>query len=59
MDNAYVEAGVTLAEQYKAAGRTADAIKVLKTVLARNPSDTTIPPILAGYEASATPTATP
>jgi tetratricopeptide (TPR) repeat protein len=59
MDNAYVEAGVTLAEQYKNAGRLADAIRVLKTVQARVPSDATVPPILKEYEASATPTATP
>jgi putative inorganic carbon (HCO3(-)) transporter len=56
MDHAYVDGGQMLAEQYRATGRLAKAIEVLKLLQAANPTDTTTAPLLQQYEASATPT---
>jgi cytochrome c-type biogenesis protein CcmH/NrfG len=59
MDNAYVDAGEMLADQYKQAGQVGKAIAVLKKLAAANPTDTTVAPILQQYEASSTATSTP
>ena len=54
MDHAYVDGGELLADQYRAAGRTADAIDVLKKIIVANPTDTSAPQMLTQIEASAT-----
>ncbi|HEY5540310.1 MAG TPA: O-antigen ligase family protein, partial [Coriobacteriia bacterium] len=59
MDNAYVDGGEMLAQEYKATGRLTDAISVLKRLQAANPTDTSVAPLLQQYEASSTATATP
>ncbi|MDR3685357.1 MAG: O-antigen ligase family protein [Coriobacteriia bacterium] len=56
MDQAYVEAGETLAQQYKDMGRPADAIATLKVLLGTAPGDTTVAPMLKQFESSSTAT---
>ena len=58
MDNAYVDGGEMLADQYRATGQLAKAIDVLKKLGAANPADTSVAPLLQQYEGAAATSAT-